>query len=62
VGSTRSGGAHGRYGTGDWTYHQCRETMTNEKDKRRAFVKVCNNFRSSVISYIHLLLGQYGDT
>ncbi|KAF2947934.1 serine/threonine-protein kinase ATM isoform X2 [Oryza sativa Japonica Group] len=45
VGSTRSGGAHGRYGTGDWTYHQCRETMTNEKDKRRAFVKVCNNFR-----------------
>ncbi|EEC69781.1 hypothetical protein OsI_00057 [Oryza sativa Indica Group] len=43
--STRSGGAHGRYGTGDWTYHQCRETMTNEKDKRRAFVKVCNNFR-----------------
>lgn len=27
--STRSGGAHGRYGTGDWTYHQCRETMTN---------------------------------
>uniref|UniRef100_A0A0E0JD53 Serine/threonine-protein kinase ATM n=1 Tax=Oryza punctata TaxID=4537 RepID=A0A0E0JD53_ORYPU len=29
VGSTRSGGAHGRYGTGDWTYHQCRETMTN---------------------------------
>uniref|UniRef100_A0A0D3EIP8 Serine/threonine-protein kinase ATM n=1 Tax=Oryza barthii TaxID=65489 RepID=A0A0D3EIP8_9ORYZ len=30
VGSTRSGGAHGRYGTGDWTYHQCRETMTND--------------------------------
>uniref|UniRef100_J3KVN7 Serine/threonine-protein kinase ATM n=1 Tax=Oryza brachyantha TaxID=4533 RepID=J3KVN7_ORYBR len=45
LGSTRSGGAHGRYGTGDWTYHQCRETMTNEKDKRKAFAKVCNNFR-----------------
>ncbi|KAG8053690.1 hypothetical protein GUJ93_ZPchr0001g32148 [Zizania palustris] len=45
LGSTRSGGAHGRYGTGDWTFLQCRETMMSEKDKRRAFVKVCNNFR-----------------
>uniref|UniRef100_A0A0D9UVU7 Serine/threonine-protein kinase ATM n=1 Tax=Leersia perrieri TaxID=77586 RepID=A0A0D9UVU7_9ORYZ len=53
LGSTRSGGAHGRYGTGDWTYHQCRETMTNEKDKRRAFLKVCNNFRP-VMHYFFL--------
>ncbi|TVU22297.1 hypothetical protein EJB05_31982 [Eragrostis curvula] len=45
LGSTRSGGAHGRYGTGDWTFLQCREYMTSEKDKRRAFLKVCNNFR-----------------
>ncbi|XP_062191304.1 serine/threonine-protein kinase ATM isoform X2 [Phragmites australis] len=45
LGSTRSGGAHGRYGTGDWTFLQCREYMMSEKDKRRAFLKVCNNFR-----------------
>ncbi|KAK3160101.1 hypothetical protein QOZ80_1BG0055200 [Eleusine coracana subsp. coracana] len=45
LGSSRSGGAHGRYGTGDWTFLQCREYMTSEKDKRKAFLKVCNNFR-----------------
>ena len=27
--SDRSGGAHGRYGTGDWTFLQCREYMTS---------------------------------
>ncbi|KAJ1282905.1 hypothetical protein BS78_03G087400 [Paspalum vaginatum] len=45
LGSTRTGGAHGRYGIGDWTFLQCREYMMNEKDKRRAFLKICNNFR-----------------
>jgi hypothetical protein len=25
--STRTGGAHGRYGIGDWTYLQCREYL-----------------------------------
>ncbi|KAL6847730.1 hypothetical protein ACP4OV_021858 [Aristida adscensionis] len=45
LGDTRIGGAHGRYGTGDWTYFQCREYMMSEKDKRKAFLKVCNNFR-----------------
>ncbi|XP_020405742.1 serine/threonine-protein kinase ATM isoform X6 [Zea mays] len=45
IGSTRSGGAHGRYGIGDWTYLQCREYLMSEKDKRRAFLKICSNFR-----------------
>ncbi|PVH39126.1 hypothetical protein PAHAL_5G442300 [Panicum hallii] len=45
LGSTRISGAHGRYGTGDWTYLQCREYLMSEKDKRRAFLKICNNFR-----------------
>jgi len=45
IGSTRTGGAHGRYGIGDWTYLQCREYLMSEKDKRRAFRKICDNFR-----------------
>ncbi|KAE9467383.1 hypothetical protein C3L33_00698, partial [Rhododendron williamsianum] len=28
IGSTRNGGAHGRYGKGDWTFPKCREHMT----------------------------------
>ena len=27
--SSRNGGAHGRYGIGDWSFLQCREHMTN---------------------------------
>lgn len=27
--SARNGGAHGRYGVGDWTFLQCREYMMN---------------------------------
>ncbi|GFZ03744.1 serine/threonine-kinase ATM-like protein [Actinidia rufa] len=27
IGSTRNGGAHGRYGVGDWTFPKCREHM-----------------------------------
>ncbi|XP_042436712.1 serine/threonine-protein kinase ATM-like isoform X3 [Zingiber officinale] len=53
LGSARNGGAHGRYGVGDWTFLQCREFMMNEKDKRKAFVKICDNFRS-VLHYFFL--------
>jgi ataxia telangiectasia mutated family protein len=28
LGSTRAGGAHGRYGAGDWTFMACREHMS----------------------------------
>ncbi|XP_010663180.1 serine/threonine-protein kinase ATM isoform X4 [Vitis vinifera] len=45
IGSTRNGGAHGRYGMEDWSFSKCREHMTNEKDKRKAFQEVCKNFR-----------------
>ncbi|KAK1280444.1 Serine/threonine-protein kinase ATM [Acorus gramineus] len=45
LGSTRNGGAHGRYGIGDWPFLRCREYMVNEKDKSKAFHKVCSNFR-----------------
>uniref|UniRef100_A0ACD5TS08 Uncharacterized protein n=1 Tax=Avena sativa TaxID=4498 RepID=A0ACD5TS08_AVESA len=45
LGSTRTGGAHARYGTGDWTFFQCREHLASEKDKRKAFLKICNNYR-----------------
>ncbi|XP_031496138.1 serine/threonine-protein kinase ATM isoform X2 [Nymphaea colorata] len=45
LGSMKTGGAHGRYGKGDWSFLQCREHMTNEKDKRKAFQRVCENFR-----------------
>ncbi|KAI0497772.1 hypothetical protein KFK09_021007 [Dendrobium nobile] len=53
LGSSRNGGAHGRYGVGDWSFLQCREHMTNEKDKRKAFLKVCKNFRP-VMRYFFL--------
>ncbi|KAF6991028.1 hypothetical protein CFC21_008158 [Triticum aestivum] len=43
--SNRIGGAHARYGTGDWTFLQCREHLACEKDKRKAFFKICDNFR-----------------
>ncbi|XVF54114.1 hypothetical protein PTKIN_Ptkin05aG0154900 [Pterospermum kingtungense] len=62
TGSNRNGGAHGRYGIGDWSFLKCREHMSNasslslcysimnsslisEKDKRKAFQEVCDNFR-----------------
>ncbi|KAE8124229.1 hypothetical protein FH972_019134 [Carpinus fangiana] len=53
IGSTRNGGAHGRYGIGDWSFPKCRENMTNEKDKRKAFQEVCENFRP-VMHYFFL--------
>ncbi|KAF3329020.1 serine/threonine-protein kinase ATM [Carex littledalei] len=45
LGSTRSGGAHARYGVGNWSFLQCREHMSTEKDKKKAFLRVCDNFR-----------------
>ncbi|KAM3319089.1 serine/threonine-protein kinase ATM isoform X3 [Capsicum chacoense] len=45
IGSARDGGAHGRYGAGDWTFMKCRQHMTAESDKRKAFQEVCVNFR-----------------
>ncbi|KAJ0106492.1 hypothetical protein Patl1_18037 [Pistacia atlantica] len=58
IGSTRNGGAHGRYGMGDWTFMKCREHMSNasiicEKDKRKAFQQVCGSFRP-VMHYFFL--------
>ncbi|KAJ6875502.1 serine/threonine-protein kinase ATM [Populus alba x Populus x berolinensis] len=48
IGSARNGGAHGRYGVGDWSFLKCRDHMSNastEKDKCKAFREVCQNFR-----------------
>nr|POF16890.1 serine/threonine-protein kinase atm [Quercus suber] len=53
IGSTRNGGAHGRYGLGDWSFLRCREHMANEKDKRKAFHAVSENFRP-VMHYFFL--------
>lgn len=53
IGSTRNGGAHGRYGIGDWTFPKCREHMAKEHNKSRAFQEVCQNFRP-VMHYFFL--------
>ncbi|XP_068637362.1 serine/threonine-protein kinase ATM isoform X2 [Aristolochia californica] len=53
LGSKKDGGAHGRYRIGDWPFSQCREYMTNGKDKREAFQEVCENFRP-VMHYFFL--------
>ncbi|XP_057442948.1 serine/threonine-protein kinase ATM [Lotus japonicus] len=53
IGSMRNGGAHGRYGVGDWSFLKCREHMANERDKRKAFQEVCGNFRP-VMHYFFL--------
>ncbi|XP_045816356.1 serine/threonine-protein kinase ATM isoform X4 [Trifolium pratense] len=45
LGSMRNGGAHGRYGVGDWSFFECREHMTKERDKSKAFQEVCEKFR-----------------
>ncbi|KAL2608088.1 hypothetical protein R1flu_026661 [Riccia fluitans] len=45
LGSTRAGGAHGRYGGDDWTFMTCREHMSTAKDKLYSFQTVCENFR-----------------
>lgn len=53
IGSMRSGGAHGRYGVGDWTFLKCRQHMATENYKRKAFQEVCDNFRP-VMHYFFL--------
>ncbi|KAK7350621.1 hypothetical protein VNO77_09440 [Canavalia gladiata] len=53
IGSMKTGGAHGRYGIGDWSFLKCREHMANERDKRKAFQEVCKNFRP-VMHYFFL--------
>ncbi|XP_024013824.1 serine/threonine-protein kinase ATM [Eutrema salsugineum] len=53
IGSSRSEGAHGRYGIGNWKYPKCREHMSSAKDKRKAFMDVCTNFRP-VMHYFFL--------
>ncbi|KAA8540818.1 hypothetical protein F0562_024781 [Nyssa sinensis] len=53
IGSTRNGGAHGRYGIGDWPFSKCREHMTKEQNKRKAFQEVCENFKP-VMHYFFL--------
>ncbi|XP_054822231.1 serine/threonine-protein kinase ATM-like isoform X2 [Prosopis cineraria] len=53
IGSMRNGGAHGRYGIGDWSFLECREHMAKERDKRKAFQEVCKNFRP-VMHYFFL--------
>ncbi|WZZ44669.1 hypothetical protein YC2023_040928 [Brassica napus] len=53
IGSSRAGGAHGRYGIGNWNYSKCREHMSSAKDKRKAFMDVCTNFRP-VMHYFFL--------
>ncbi|KAL8457793.1 hypothetical protein ACS0TY_035608 [Phlomoides rotata] len=53
IGSSRSGGAHGCYGVGDWTFMECRQRMSAETNKRKAFQEVCENFRP-VMHYFFL--------
>ncbi|XP_059644264.1 serine/threonine-protein kinase ATM [Cornus florida] len=53
IGSMRNGGAHGRYGIGDWPFPKCREHMAKEQNKRKAFQEVCKNFRP-VMHYFFL--------
>ncbi|KAK4479334.1 hypothetical protein RD792_014846 [Penstemon davidsonii] len=53
IGSSRNGGAHGRYGSGDWNFSKCRQHMFSETDKRKAFQEVCRNFRP-VMHYFFL--------
>ncbi|KAG9138050.1 hypothetical protein Leryth_001298 [Lithospermum erythrorhizon] len=53
IGSARNGGAHGRYGVGDWIFLKCRQHMTMEPDKRKAFQEVSENFRP-VMHYFFL--------
>ncbi|XP_020548356.1 serine/threonine-protein kinase ATM [Sesamum indicum] len=58
IGSSRNGGAHGRYGVGDWTFMECRQHMTTETNKRKAFQEVCDNFRPVMH---HFFLERFSD-
>ncbi|KAL0315150.1 UNVERIFIED_CONTAM: Serine/threonine-protein kinase ATM [Sesamum calycinum] len=58
IGSSRNGGAHGRYGVGDWTFMECRQHMNTETNKRKAFQEVCDNFRPVMH---HFFLERFSD-
>ncbi|KAL0417040.1 UNVERIFIED_CONTAM: Serine/threonine-protein kinase ATM [Sesamum latifolium] len=58
IGSSRNGGAHGRYGVGDWTFMECRQHMTTETNKRKAFQEVCDSFRPVMH---HFFLERFSD-
>lgn len=40
--SMRSGGAHGRYGVGDWTFLKCRQHMATASTIFFSFAKIAN--------------------
>ncbi|KAJ7559328.1 hypothetical protein O6H91_04G079500 [Diphasiastrum complanatum] len=61
LGSTRTGGAHARYGDGDWTFMKCREYMSAETDKRKAFQTVCRHFRPVMHLFFLERFGQPAD-
>ncbi|KAG5035608.1 hypothetical protein JHK87_010518 [Glycine soja] len=53
IGSMRNGGAHGRYGVGDWSFLKCREHMANPAEwfeKRLAYTR--SVAASSMVGYI----------
>ncbi|CAJ1975137.1 unnamed protein product [Sphenostylis stenocarpa] len=53
IGSMRNGGAHGRYGIGDWAFLKCREHMANPAEwfeKRLAYTR--SVAASSMVGYI----------
>ncbi|KAL0318430.1 UNVERIFIED_CONTAM: Serine/threonine-protein kinase ATM, partial [Sesamum angustifolium] len=58
IGGSRNGGAHGRYGVGDWTFMECRQHMNTETNKRKAFQEVCDNFRPVMH---HFFLERFSD-
>ncbi|KAK4394662.1 Serine/threonine-protein kinase ATM, partial [Sesamum angolense] len=58
IGGSRNGGAHGRYGVGDWTFMECRQHMNTETNKRKAFLEVCDNFRPVMH---HFFLERFSD-
>ncbi|GAQ86367.1 Protein kinase ATM/Tel1 [Klebsormidium nitens] len=43
LGSNRTGGAHGRYGSKEWTFVKCRELIVKATDKREAFDAILAN-------------------
>ncbi|XP_051142572.1 serine/threonine-protein kinase ATM isoform X2 [Andrographis paniculata] len=58
IGSSRNGGAHGRYGVGDWTFMECRQKMAAEANKLKAFQEVCQKFRPVMH---HFFLERFSD-
>lgn len=54
--SARNGGAHGRYGVGDWSFLRCREYMTNVSSHLLAYlVAYLANFDACRTLYLLIL-------